>query len=94
MTVRTFTELERSLTKRDSNIESMSDAFYPPNRQVSIAANVSYYISEGNLPDEQDLDMMSCDYAFRLAVSPFLKSFDLNCCNIYHSLCIKERLQV
>ena len=67
--VRTFTELERSLTKRDSNIESMSDAFYPPNRQVSIAANVYYYFSDGNLPDE-DLDVVSYDYAFRWAASP------------------------
>ena len=67
--VRTFTELEKSLTKRDSNIESMSDAFYPPNRQVSIAANVYYYFSGGNLSDE-DLDVVSYDYAFRWAASP------------------------
>ena len=58
--VRTFTELERSLTKRDSNIESMSDAFYPPNRQVSIAANVYYFFNDGNEPGE-DMNVVSYD---------------------------------
>ena len=67
--VRTFTDLEISLISRDSDIDSMSDAFYPPNRQVSIAANVYYFFSDGNEPDK-DLDVVSYDYAFRWAASP------------------------
>ena len=46
----------------------MSDAFYPPNRQVSIAANVYYFFNDGN--EHQDLDLGSYDYAFRWSTSP------------------------
>ena len=67
--VRSFLGLEKSLISRDSNLDSMSDAFYPPNRQVSIAANVYYFFNDGNETGE-DLDVVSYDYAFRWAASP------------------------
>lgn len=41
--VQTFSDLERSLFETKSNIDSVSDAFYPPNRQVSTATNVYYF---------------------------------------------------
>ena len=90
--VQAFSELERSLIERESNIESMSDAFYPPNRQASDAANVYYFFNDGN--EYQNLDLGSYNYAFRWSTSPVLESFDLNCCSIYHSLCIKDRPQL
>ena len=67
--VRSFSELERSLISKDSNLDSVSNAFYPPNRQVSIAANVYYFFNDGNEPGE-DMNVASYDYAFRWAASP------------------------
>ena len=66
--VQTFSELERSLIERKSNIDSMSDAFYPPNRQASDAANVYYFFNDGN--KYQNLDLGPYDYAFRWSTSP------------------------
>ena len=58
--VRSFSELERSLISKDSNLDSVSNAFYPPNRQVSIAANVYYFFNDGNEPGE-DMNVVSYD---------------------------------
>ena len=66
--VQTFSELERSLIARESNIESLSSAFYPPNRQATDAANVYYFFND--VKQYQDLDMGSYDYAFRWSTSP------------------------
>ena len=66
--VQTFSDLERSLFEKESNIDSMSDAFYPPNRQVSIATNVYYFFNDK--VEHQDLDVESYDYAFRWSASP------------------------
>lgn len=66
--VQTFSDLERSLFETKSNIDSMSNAFYPPNRQVSIATNVYYFFNDE--VEHQDLDVESYDYAFRWSASP------------------------
>ena len=55
-------------SERKSNIDSVSDAFFPPNRQVSDAANVYYFFNDGN--EHQDLDLGSYDYAFQWSTSP------------------------
>ena len=45
--INSFQQLERSVVSRDSNMDSLMDAYYPPNRQESIAVNVYYFIETG-----------------------------------------------
>ena len=71
--LRTFQELERSLVARDINLDGMRDAFFPPNRQKSVAVTVYYFFDNGELYDEQNLNPLSYRYAFRWSASPILE---------------------
>ena len=67
--ITTYQQLERSIIGQDANINSMMDAFYPPNRQPSIAANVYYFLDGLQEINRQNMDVPSYDYAFRWSVS-------------------------
>ena len=68
--IKTIQELEKSLLARSTNMDSMRDAFYPPNRQAGIVVNVYYYFDDGNMDDEQNL---TYNYAFRWSTSAVLQ---------------------
>ena len=69
--IKTYQELERSVIQRQSNMDSMVSAFFPPNRQASIAANVYYFFDDRNMSlNAENLDITSYDYAFRWSASP------------------------
>lgn len=67
--IKTHLELEKSVIARQSNMESMVSAFFPPNRQASIAAEVFYFFGNVSLSAEH-FDIISYDYAFRWSASP------------------------
>ena len=69
--ITTYQELERSVIQRQSNMDNMVSAFFPPNRQASIAANVYYFFDDRNMSlNAENLDITSYDYAFRWSASP------------------------
>ena len=69
--IKTYQELERAVIQRQSNMDSMVSAFFPPNRQASIAANVYYFFDDQNMSmNAENLDITSYDYAFRWSASP------------------------
>ena len=69
--IKTYQELERSVIQRQSNMDNMVSAFFPPNRQASIAANVYYFFDDQNMSlNAENLDITSYDYAFRWSASP------------------------
>ena len=52
-------------------MDSMVSAFFPPNRQASIAAIVYYFFDDQNMSlNAENLDNTSYDYAFRWSASP------------------------
>ena len=61
--VNSFQQLERSIISRDSNMDSLMDAFYPPNRPESIAVNVYYSYEHDGVTSYEHA------YAFRWAAS-------------------------
>jgi len=67
--IKTHLELEKSVIARQSNMESMVSAFFPPNRQASIAAEVYYFFGNMSMSAE-NFDITSYDYAFRWSASP------------------------
>ena len=69
--IKTYQELERSVIQRQSNMDNMVSAFFPPNRQASIAANIYYFFDGQNMSlNAENLDITSYDYAFRWSASP------------------------
>ena len=69
--IKTYQELERAVIQRQLNMDSMVSAFFPLNRQASIAANVYYFFDDQNMSmNAENLDITSYDYAFRWSASP------------------------
>ena len=70
--IKTYQELERSVIERRSNMDSMMSAFFPPNRQTAIAADVYYFFDDRNVSLKAhtgNLNIASHDYAFRWSAS-------------------------
>lgn len=67
--IKMYLELEKSVIARQSNMKNMVAAFFPQNRQASIAAEVYYFFGNVSLSAE-NFDITSYDYAFRWSASP------------------------
>ena len=68
--IKTYPELERSVIEQQTNMDSMVSAFFPPNRQSAIAADVYYFFDDRNVSlNAGNLNITSYDYAFRWSVS-------------------------
>ena len=80
-----FPELEEELLQRKQNLDSLKEAFFPPNRQLSIVVDVHFYflpnissLSEGSTLEDVSIDdqptlkrfeLGHYDYKFRWAAS-------------------------
>ena len=80
-----FPELEEELLQRKQNLDSLNEAFFPPNRQLSIVVDVHFYflpnissLSEGSTLEDVSIDdqptlkrfeLGHYDYKFRWAAS-------------------------
>ena len=61
--IKSFAQLEKTVITRGSNVDKIMDGFYPPNKQITMAANVYYFFENSS----------SFDYKFRWSASPILQ---------------------
>ena len=84
--ISTFSELEKSLLSRESNLDILKEAFFPVNRQTSIVVNVYYYMPTGNMSMVSGLEALDHDYKFRWTLSSvhvFIRPALLECLSLY-----------
>ena len=84
--ISTFSELEKSLLSRESNLDILKKAFFPVNRQTSIVVDVYYYMPTGNMSMVSSLEALDHDYKFRWTLSSvhvFIRPALLECLSLY-----------
>ena len=72
-------DLEKSLLNKSSNIESLTRAFFPPNRPFPPVVQACYYVLPNTVVDPENMEQCeNATYRFRWTVSPVYLYMDPN----------------
>ena len=72
-------DLEKSLLNQSSNVESLTRAFFPPNRPSPPVVEACYYVLPNTVVEPENMEQCeNATYRFRWSVSPIYLYMDPN----------------